>query len=140
MKGTIALIRDGKFDEDLQLIREPLPFLSFRADLLSPHEDLCQRKEVQERISVMCLKRSRVHYAEQSHWDLTNSGEKRKKIAVIGLALGLMTAYEFRKMGYRATVFEALSVLGVVPAVGIPECRLPRVFCGRRLALSRSQV
>ena len=86
MKGAIALIRDGKFDEALQLIRETLPFLGFRADLQSPREDVCQRKEVEERISIMCLKRSAVHYAEESDWDLTIPGEKKERIAVIGVA------------------------------------------------------
>jgi NADPH-dependent glutamate synthase beta subunit-like oxidoreductase len=37
-----------------------------------------------------------------------------------------MAAYDLRKAGYKVTVFEALSRLGGMMAVGIPEFRLPR--------------
>ncbi|MFH1647103.1 MAG: FAD-dependent oxidoreductase [Chloroflexota bacterium] len=37
-----------------------------------------------------------------------------------------MAAYDLRKAGYKVTIFEALSRLGGMMAVGIPEFRLPR--------------
>ena len=127
MKSANALIRDGKFDEALKLIREKLPFPGVIGRICTrPCEDVCKRREVDEPISIMCLKRSAADYGIENDWDLTIDEEKEGKIAIIGSGpAGLMAAYELRKMGYKVTIFEALPLLGGMLAIGIPEYRLP---------------
>ena len=128
MKNANALIRDGKFDEALKLIRENLPFPAIMGRICThPCEDMCKRKEVDEPLSILCLKRSAADYGMGNDWNLTIDEEKEGKIAIIGSGpAGLIAAYELRKMGYKVTIFEALPVLGGMLAVGIPEFRLPR--------------
>ena len=128
MKGSIALIREGKFDDALRLIREKLPFPGIIGRICTrPCEDVCLRKEVDEPIAIAHLKRSAADYGKEDDLDLTIAGEKRARIAVIGGGpAGLMAAYDLRKMGYQVTIFEALPILGGMLSVGIPEYRLPR--------------
>lgn len=137
MKGAVTLIRDGKFDEALKLIREKLPFPGIMGRICThPCEDVCKRKEVDEPISIMCLKRSAVDYGMENGWHLTIAEEKRERIAVIGGGpAGLMAAYELRKMGYQVTIFEALPILGGMLAVGIPGYRLPRDILEQELGI-----
>jgi len=57
--------------------------------------------------------------------DLTN--QKDERVAIIGSGpAGLTAAYHLARMGYRATVFEALSKAGGMMANCIPDYRLPK--------------
>lgn len=137
MKGASVLIKDGKFDEALKLIREKLPFPGIMGRICThPCEDVCKRREVDEPISIMCLKRSAADYGMEGNSDLTIAEEKKERIAVIGGGpAGLMAAYELRKMGYQVTIFEALPILGGMLAVGIPGYRLPRDILEQELGI-----
>ncbi|MFC1869746.1 FAD-dependent oxidoreductase [Chloroflexota bacterium] len=140
MKGAIGLIRDGKFDEALKLIRETLPFPGILGRVCThPCEEQCYRNEVDELISIMALKRSAADYGEddgEDDGDLTIAEEKKERIAVVGGGpAGLMAAYELRRMGYQVTIFEALPVLGGMLATGIPAYRLPRDVMERELGI-----
>jgi len=128
MKGAIELIRDGKFEDALTLIRETLPFAGILGRICThPCEDKCQRKDVDTAISIMALKRAAADYGKDAEWDLTISEEKAQRVAIVGGGpAGLMSAYELRRLGYQVTVFEALPMLGGMLAIGIPEYRLPR--------------
>lgn len=136
MKGAIVLIRDGKFDESLKLIRETLPFPGILGRICThPCEELCHRDKVDKAISIMCLKRSAADYGE-TNGDITIAEEKKERIAVVGGGpAGLMAAYELRKKGYQITIFEALPVLGGMLAMGIPEYRLPRDIMRQELSI-----
>lgn len=128
MKGAIALMRDGKFEAALTLIRETLPFPGVLGRVCTqPCEDKCQRKDVDSAISIMALKRAAADYGKDAKWDLTIGQEKTERVAIVGSGpAGLMSAYELRRMGYQVTIFEALPVLGGMLAIGIPQYRLPR--------------
>lgn len=128
MKGANALIREGKFGEALDLIRERLPFPGIMGNICThPCENACRRKNVDEPISIMHLKKSAADYGTVD-WDLTIVEEKKGKIAVVGGGpAGLMAAYNLRRFGYQVTIFEALSVLGGMLAFAIPAFRLPRL-------------
>jgi len=53
--------------------------------------------------------------------------KREEKVAIVGSGpAGLAVAYNLAKEGYQVTVFEKLSVIGGMMAVGIPEYRLPR--------------
>lgn len=128
MKSAIALMRDGKYEAALTLIRERLPFPGVLGRVCThPCEENCQRKDVDTAIAIRALKRAAADYGKGAEWDLTISPEKPERVAVVGSGpAGLMSAYELRRMGYQVTIFEALPVLGGMLAIGIPQYRLPR--------------
>jgi len=129
-QGYIALIRQKKFKEALTLIREknPLPFICGRV-CTHPCETECNRKDVDEPIAIMALKRFLADYelaygAEEIQPAQRN---KEEKVVVIGSGpAGLTCAYDLVKLGYGVTVFEALPIAGGMLAVGIPNYRLPK--------------
>jgi len=91
-----------------------------------PCEEACARKNVDEPVNILTLKR---HITDQAgNYDLPQPDKQRdERIAIVGSGpAGLTCAYELRKMGYQVTVFEALGVAGGMLAVGIPEYRLPK--------------
>jgi indolepyruvate ferredoxin oxidoreductase alpha subunit len=127
IRGYINLIRQGRFDEALALIREVLPFPGVVSRVCPrPCESKCARADVEEAIAINALKRSAVDYGRVAE-DYSIADEKDKRVAIIGSGpAGLMAAYGLRKKGYQVTVFEALPELGGMLAVGIPAFRLPR--------------
>ena len=128
MRNANTLIRDGKYSEALRVIRTNLPFPAILGRICThPCENACKRKEIDEPVSIMCLKRSAVDYGGGIDWKPDISEEKEARIAVIGSGpAGLMAAYELRETGYQVTIFEALPITGGMLAIGIPEFRLPR--------------
>jgi indolepyruvate ferredoxin oxidoreductase alpha subunit len=127
VRGYVELIREGKFDEALALIKKRLPFPATVARICThPCESKCRRAEVEEPIAINALKRSAADYGKVAEDD-TIIEEKEGKIAIVGGGpAGLMAAYDLRKLGYGVTIFEALPVLGGMMAMGIPGFRLPK--------------
>ncbi|MCL5784285.1 MAG: FAD-dependent oxidoreductase, partial [Patescibacteria group bacterium] len=141
-QAYIALISQGKFKEALEVIREriPLPAICGRT-CNAPCEDICNRKEVDESLSIRALKRFAADY-EMYNWYKEKETEKEieknltekvvqiprknKKVAVIGSGpAGLTVSYDLAKMGYQVVIFEASSVAGGMLRLGIPKFRLP---------------
>jgi indolepyruvate ferredoxin oxidoreductase alpha subunit len=127
VRGYVGLIREGKFDEALALIRQTLPFPAIIGRICTrPCEGKCKRAEVDESIAIDALKRSAADYGKAAE-DYTIAEEKKEKVAIVGGGpAGMMAAHDLRKLGYRVTILEALPMLGGMMAVGIPEFRLPR--------------
>jgi indolepyruvate ferredoxin oxidoreductase alpha subunit len=127
IRGYVGLIKEGKFDEALALIKQTLPFPSIIGRICTrPCEAKCKRNEVEEAIAINALKRAATEYGKYTD-DFSTAAEKKERVAVVGGGpAGIMAAYDLRKAGYKVTVFEALSKLGGMMAVGIPEFRLPR--------------
>lgn len=127
VKGYVGLVRQGKFDDALALIKQKLPFPSIVGRICTrPCEGKCKRAEVDEAIAIDALKRSAADLGNAPD-DYSIAEEKGKKVAVVGGGpAGLMAAYDLRKNGYGVTLYEALPVLGGMMAIGIPEFRLPR--------------
>jgi indolepyruvate ferredoxin oxidoreductase alpha subunit len=127
IRGYIKLIKEGKFDEALALIKQTLPFPGIIGRICTrPCEGKCKRSEVEEAVAINALKRAASDFGKYKD-DISIAVEKKGKVAVIGGGpAGIMAAYDLRKAGYKVTVFEALPKLGGMMAVGIPEFRLPR--------------
>jgi len=134
VQGYVALIREGKFQEAADLIRErnPLPSVCGR---ICTHvcEENCNRNEVDEPVAIRALKRFALDY-ERQHGRKKNDEDPKKredkgqgrKVAIIGSGpAGLTVAYDLAKMGYKPTIFEALSQSGGMLRVGVPKYRLP---------------
>ncbi len=136
-QGYIALISVGKFEEALSLIRRQNPFPGITGRICTrPCEKSCRRKDVDDPIAIDDLKRFVADLEGKPRFSPEIAEENGQKVAIVGSGpAGLMAAYELRRRGYSATIFEALPVMGGMLAVGIPEYRLPRRILGRELSL-----
>jgi heterodisulfide reductase subunit A-like polyferredoxin len=131
VQGYVALVREGKYKEALELIRRenPLPIVCGRI-CFHPCETECERGKLDEPVAVNALKRF------VTDWELKYGKEEKvesipkiheEKIAIVGSGpAGLAAAYELAKKGYPVTVFESLHEVGGMLRVGIPEYRLPK--------------
>ena len=139
--GYIELIRNSRFEESLNLIRERciLPGVIGRA-CLHPCEDACVRRDIDESLSIRLLKRAAADYdLKEGGSPLAGpSGEKEEKVAIIGSGpAGLAAAYNLRRMGYQVTIYESLPHAGGMAAVGIPDYRLPKDILNHEIDLIR---
>ncbi|MDP2954161.1 MAG: FAD-dependent oxidoreductase, partial [Chloroflexota bacterium] len=130
VQGYVALIAQNKFKEALQLIRErnPLPAICGRV-CVHPCETTCNRGKLDRAIAIAALKRFVADYEVRvGAEDVTPAPRTREgKIAIVGSGpAGLTAAWDLVKLGYGATIFEALPVAGGMLAVGIPDYRLPQ--------------
>jgi len=139
--GYIELIRNNKFEESLDLIRENciLPGVVGRV-CTHPCEDACVRKDIDEPLSIRLLKRAAADYDLQHGGSSLNGPQKEReeRIAIIGAGpAGLAAAYNLRSMGYGVSIFESLPHAGGMAAVGIPEYRLPKDILNHEIGLIR---
>lgn len=135
VQGYVALIRIGKYQEALNLIREKCALPSV-CGYVCPHfcEQVCNRAEFDDSaVSIKNLKRYIAdHGLEHGTFDQKSENKSKsestgKRIAIIGSGpAGLAAAYNLAQFGYSVTIFEKLSKPGGMLSVGIPEFRLPR--------------
>ncbi|GFO61653.1 NADPH-Fe(3+) oxidoreductase subunit beta [Geomonas silvestris] len=126
----IEAIKDYRYDESLKAIRDSMPLPSV-CGRVCPHpcETACRRKQVDEPISIMTLKRTASDYewAHEAAPPMVPKPSKEKKVAVVGAGpAGLAAAYYLALEGYPVTIYEALPIGGGMVAVGIPPYRQPR--------------
>lgn len=128
-QGYIALIREGKYLEALNLHRQDNPFPSICGRVcMHPCEESCTRKLVDDPIAIMSLKRFIADYElKLGEIPLPEIEEKKsKKVAIVGAGpAGLTASYYLAKKGYEIQVFEALDVVGGMLRTEIPDYRLP---------------
>ena len=134
VQGYVALIKEKRYEDAYHVIRRdnPLPSVCGRVCIHYCEEE-CTRKQVDEPVSIMALKRFVSDWAYENKLESVksekdvSSQDLSKRVAVIGSGpAGLTAAYDLGEMGYGVTVFEALPVAGGMMRVGIPEYRLPR--------------
>ena len=130
-QGYVALIAQGKFKEAYDLIfqRCPLPAVCGRV-CQHPCQSECNRKDVDEGVSVRDLKRFAADYV-YAHRDefkdapAAPAEQQKERVAVVGGGpAGLTAAVDLRRMGYAVTIFEARPLLGGMLRYGIPRYRL----------------
>lgn len=128
----IEAIKEYRFDESLDIIREnmPMPAVCGR---VCPHpcETACRRKNVDEPINIMVLKRSAADWEWKHHQTppMQPKPRKNKTVAIVGAGpAGITAAYYLSLEGYPVTIYEALpeGFGGGMIAVGIPPYRMPR--------------
>jgi NADPH-dependent glutamate synthase beta subunit-like oxidoreductase/coenzyme F420-reducing hydrogenase delta subunit/Pyruvate/2-oxoacid:ferredoxin oxidoreductase delta subunit len=137
IQGYVALVSKGRFKEAYDLIRETIPFPSVCGRVcFHPCETECNRREVDEPIAINNLKRYVSDYVHREGLLESPVSLKPKgpKVAIIGSGpAGLTAAHDLIRMGYRPTVFEALSEPGGMLRVGIVSYRLPRDILDREI-------
>lgn len=127
--GYVALIKEKRFADAINLIRDKNPFPTACAMVCEhPCETKCRRSIVDEPINIRGLKKFAVD--QMSAKDVVPpkaNVSTGKKIAVIGGGpSGLSAAYFLSLMGHKVVVFEEHEKLGGMLRYGIPEYRLPK--------------
>ncbi len=127
----IELIKDAKFAESINVIRErlPLPGVLGRA-CFRPCEKNCRRANLDEPVAIKHLKRFVADHDlaidGEPEYQITPS-EKTGRVAIVGAGpAGITCAFHLVQMGHDVTIYEFLSEPGGMTAVGIPDYRVPR--------------
>ncbi|MBN1135393.1 MAG: FAD-dependent oxidoreductase [Anaerolineae bacterium] len=151
-QGYIALIAQKRYEEALEVIKQYNPFpASVGRVCHHPCETECNRGKIDSPVAICALKRF-VADTVYERWDAAGlagelrdltpfpwapeqlPAEDRRRVAIVGAGVaGLSAAHFLARMGYQATVFEALPVAGGMARVGIPAYRLPREVLNREI-------
>ena len=125
--GYIALVKEGRYDDAVNLIRHMNPFPITCAYICEhPCENRCKRTIIDAPINIRGIKRVAIEKSKNP--SLPPLAEKTgKKVAVIGGGPGgLSAAYYLSIMGHEVTVYEQRKQLGGMLRYGIPNYRFPR--------------
>jgi len=136
-QGYIALIREGRYDDALRVIKEDNPFPGICGRICNHRcESACNRNLVDEPLNIRALKRFVTDkvYAKPRPPQPPAERKYAERVAIIGAGpCGLTAAQDLCKLGYGVTVFEALPVAGGMLRVGVPEFRLPTEIVEREV-------
>jgi len=136
-QGYIALIREGRYEDALRVIKEDNPFPGICGRICNHRcEDACSRAKLDEPINIRALKRFVTDKVYEQPRAPQQPAERRyrERVAVIGAGpCGLTAAQDLCGWGYVVTVFEALPVAGGMLRVGVPEYRLPAAIVDREV-------
>ncbi len=126
--GYISLIKAGRYDDAVRLIRKDNPFPTVCALICEhPCEGHCRRNILDASINIRGLKMFAVDNCSQVVPVPEKMADTGKKIAIIGGGpSGLTAAYFLSLMGHKTKVFERRAQLGGMLRYGIPSYRLPR--------------
>jgi len=128
-QGFVTMMRHGKFDEALEIVRRSIPFPGVLGRVcISFCEAECERGMLDESISIRNLHRFLADY-ERIHGaaPVEPKIDKKERVAVVGAGPGgISCAYHLARMGYPVTVFERRDKAGGMLRDSIPEYRLPR--------------
>ena len=136
-QGYIALIREGRYEDALRVIKEDNPFPGICGRICNHRcEDACNRGKLDDPINIHALKRFVTDKVYSQERVPPQPAERKysQRVAVIGSGpCGLTAAQDLCKLGYAVTVFEALPVAGGMLRVGVPEYRLPSWIVDREV-------
>jgi heterodisulfide reductase subunit A-like polyferredoxin len=136
-QGYIALIREGRYEDALRVIKEDNPFPGICGRICNHRcEDACNRGKLDDPINIHALKRFVTDkvYAEPRTPVEPAERKYEELVAVIGAGpCGLTAAQDLCQMGYGVAVFESLPVAGGMLRVGVPEYRLPSWIVDREV-------
>lgn len=137
----VRAVAAGEYRKGYDIASAPNPLVSVCARVCAhPCESRCRRGAIDQPISIRALKRTLTerHGVEHVGGEASATTEtslgvaahvngEPGRIAVVGAGpAGLACAHDLAYVGYRVTVFEAMSTVGGMLYQGIPEYRLPR--------------
>lgn len=126
--GYVALIKAGRYDDAVKLIRKDNPFPTVCALICEhPCEGHCRRNILDAPINIRGLKMFAVDNCSSTVPIPEKMDDTGKKIAIVGGGpSGLTAAYYLALMGHKPKIFEKRAQLGGMLRYGIPSYRLPR--------------
>jgi heterodisulfide reductase subunit A-like polyferredoxin len=137
-QGYIAMIREGRYDEALRVIKEDNPFPGICGRICNHRcEQACNRGVIDEPVNIRALKRFVTDQVYKNPRKPRSPVERihDQSVAIIGAGpCGLTAAQDLASHGYGVTVYEALPVAGGMLRVGVPEYRLPTEIIEREVA------
>lgn len=137
-QGYIALIREGRWEEALRVIKMDNPFPGICGRICNHRcEAACNRGLVDEPINIRALKRfvtDKVYSQPRRPPPPAEIKYPDRRVAIIGAGpCGLTAAQDIIRAGYPVTVFEAMPVAGGMLRLGVPEFRLPAAIVDREV-------
>jgi heterodisulfide reductase subunit A-like polyferredoxin len=136
-QGYIALIREGRWQDALRVIKMDNPFPGICGRICNHRcETACNRGQVDEPINIRALKRFVTDkvYSQPRQPVEPAPRLSEQRVAIIGAGpCGLTAAQDLARAGYAATVFEAMPVAGGMLRLGVPEYRLPTEIIEREV-------
>ncbi len=137
VQGYIALIREGRWDDAMRVIKMDNPFPGICGRICNHRcETACNRGLVDEPINIRALKRFVTDKVYAEPRQPVEPAERRfeEQVAIIGAGpCGLTTAQDLVRAGYGVTIFEAMPVAGGMLRLGVPEYRLPNEIIEREV-------
>ena len=126
--GYITLVKEGRYDDAVRLIRKDNPFPTVCALICEhPCEKHCRRNILDAPLNIRGLKMFAVDHCADTVPIPQKMDDTGKKIAIVGGGpSGLTAAYYLALMGHKPTIFEMRKQLGGMLRYGIPSYRLPR--------------
>ena len=129
VQAWLDLAQAGKFREAWEiLIRDnPMPAVHGRV-CYHPCEDACNRRELDESVSIHAVERFLGDLALKEGWPFpAKAALAGGRVLVIGAGpSGLSAAYHLTKLGHAVEILEAGPLPGGLMHFGIPAYRLPR--------------
>jgi heterodisulfide reductase subunit A-like polyferredoxin len=136
-QGYIALIREGRWEDALRVIKMDNPFPGICGRICNHRcETACNRGLLDEPINIRALKRFVTDkvYAQPRQPVEPAPRLYPQRVAIIGAGpCGLTAAQDLVRAGYGVTVFEAMPVAGGMLRLGVPEYRLPTEIIEREV-------
>jgi heterodisulfide reductase subunit A-like polyferredoxin len=136
-QGYIALIREGRWQDALRVIKMDNPFPGICGRICNHRcETACNRALVDEPVNIRALKRFVTDkvYADPRQPVVAPPLVSDQRVAIIGAGpCGLTAAQDLRRAGYPVTIFEAMPVPGGMLRLGVPEYRLPTEIIEREV-------
>lgn len=125
--GYIALVREGRYEDAIRLIRKDNPFPTTCGFICEhPCEARCRRNMMDDAVNIRGLKRVAADFAGEVD-PPKPAPSTGKTVAVLGGGPGGMSAaYYLQLMGHQVTIYEMLPKLGGMLRYGIPNYRLPK--------------
>lgn len=125
--GYIALVREGRYEDAIRLIRKDNPFPTTCGFICEhPCEARCRRNMVDDAVNIRGLKRMAADFAGKVAPPPCQPATGKRVAIVGGGPGGLSTAYYLQLMGHQVVVYEMLPKLGGMLRYGIPNYRLPK--------------
>lgn len=124
--GYIALVRAGRYNDAVRLIRKDNPFPAVCGYVCEhPCEARCRRRMVDDAVNICGIKRFACDHA--TDWTAPPCAEPTgKRIGIVGGGpCGLSAAYFLSLMGHQVVVYDQRPKLGGMLRYGIPDYRLP---------------
>jgi heterodisulfide reductase subunit A-like polyferredoxin len=136
-QGYIALIREGRWDDALRVIKMDNPFPGICGRICNHRcETACNRNLVDEPINIRALKRFVTDKVYANPRAPVEPAPRLydERVAIIGAGpCGLTAAQDLALVGFGVTVFEAMPVAGGMLRLGVPEFRLPNAIIEREV-------
>jgi formate dehydrogenase beta subunit len=137
VQAWLADAQAGRYRQAWEtIVRDnPLPAVHGRV-CYHPCEDSCNRKDVDEAVSIHAVERFLGDMALEQGWTITpDRPPTGRRVLVVGAGpSGLSIAWHLARLGHAVTIYEAGPMAGGMTHFGIPKYRLPREVLDAEIA------